>query len=622
MGQVWEGRDELLGRTVAIKEVRFPTDVPDEERALLGERTLREARLTARLTHRGIVTIYDVILVDERPYIVMELFRAPSLATQIDEHGPLPPRDVAGIGLQLLDALAAAHREGILHRDVKPSNVLLADDRILLTDFGIATSESDSTLTSTGLLIGSPTYMSPERLRGEGIGPPADLWSLGATLYAALEAEPPFRATSTMGTITAVLVDEPRSPSVTGPLRDAILGMLDKDVQTRLTIPEAAALLRRSIEQPSGAVAPAIPGDGSETPLPHSPPVMAPVVTWEHPVHIKPAETPRPPSDGLSILEPVASFSSVAATPQGDGPPSDAAHFDEEPPGWPDDDESAQRRRRFALLAATALVAIALLALVAWTQLNEPDTTAGPGLTNGTEQTTKSEPTKSEPTKSEPTKSKPTKSKPTKSEPTKSKPTPSSGGNNAGPVVVPPADTLTTVSPTPTTAPTKTAPTKTTAPTTTAPPQAGAAPAGFHLEQDPLGFQVAVPNGWYRQLDGATRVDYVNPANSANYLRIDQQAEAGPSALGAWQDYEPSLDGIFNGYDLLRLESVAYRSWEAADLEFTYQGTNGTIRVLDRGFITDPRGFAILMSGPADTWATQSLPVFQVAAASFSPTNF
>ncbi len=462
MGQVWEGRDELLGRTVAIKEVRFPTDVPDEERALLGERTLREARLTARLTHRGIVTIYDVILVDERPYIVMELFRAPSLATQIDEHGPLPPRDVAGIGLQLLDALAAAHREGILHRDVKPSNVLLADDRILLTDFGIATSESDSTLTSTGLLIGSPTYMSPERLRGEGIGPPADLWSLGATLYAALEAEPPFRATSTMGTITAVLVDEPRSPSVTGPLRDAILGMLDKDVQTRLTIPEAAALLRRSIEQPSGAVAPAIPGDGSETPLPHSPPVMAPVVTWEHPVHIKPTETPRPPSDGLSILEPVASFSSVAATPQGDGPPSDAAHFDdEEPPGWPDDDESAQRRRRFALLAATALVAIALLALVVWTQLNEPDTTAGPGLTNGTEQTTKSEPTKSEPTKSKPTKSEPTKSEPTKSEPTRG-----SGGNNAGPVVVPPAETLTTFSPT-TSAPTTTAPT-TTAPTTTA----------------------------------------------------------------------------------------------------------------------------------------------------------
>jgi len=136
-----------------------------------------------------------------------------------------------------------------------------------------------------------------------------------------------------------------------------------------------------------------------------------------------------------------------------------------------------------------------------------------------------------------------------------------------------------------------------------------------------LGFQVAVPDGWHRRLDGATRVDYVNPANSANYLRIDQRAEAGPSALGAWQEYEPGLDDIFNGYNLLRLESVPYR-YEAADLEWTYAGTNGTMRVLDRGFITDPRGFALLMSGPADTWATQSLPVFQVAAASFSPTAF
>lgn len=145
------------------------------------------------------------------------------------------------------------------------------------------------------------------------------------------------------------------------------------------------------------------------------------------------------------------------------------------------------------------------------------------------------------------------------------------------------------------------------------------------MVQDPLGFQVAVPNGWYRQESplGDTVVDYVNPANSANYLRIDQRAQALDSALAAWQEYEPTLatSDSFPGYELLRLESVSYR-YEAADLEWTYQGSNGTMRVLDRGFITNPRGFAILMSGPADTWATQSLPVFQVAAASFSPTNF
>ena len=171
MGRVWLARDEVLARAVAVKEVRFPHDLPLAERDVLRARILREARLTARLNHRGIVTVYDVVSVDGRPHIVMELIRAPNLAEVVERGGPLSPQRAARVGLQLLDALDVAHAAGVVHRDVKPSNVMVDGERIVLTDFGIATSQTDATLTTSGLLVGSPTYMSPERLRSEDIGP-------------------------------------------------------------------------------------------------------------------------------------------------------------------------------------------------------------------------------------------------------------------------------------------------------------------------------------------------------------------------------------------------------------------------------------------------------------------
>ncbi len=251
MGQVWEAHDEMLARRVAVKEVRWPVGIPDAERAALLERTLREARLTARLNHRGVVTIYDVVSHDGRPFIVMELLAAMSLADAVAAHGALPAARVAEIGLEILSALDAAHSQGVIHRDVKPSNVLLrSGGRVVLTDFGIASSDSDATLTTTGLLVGSPSYMSPERLRGGGIGPPADMWSLGVTLYAALNGATPFRADNVMGTITAVLTDPTPEPGVQGPLRDAILGLLDKDPAVRLTSDQARPILESAARAP------------------------------------------------------------------------------------------------------------------------------------------------------------------------------------------------------------------------------------------------------------------------------------------------------------------------------------------------------------------------------------
>ncbi len=244
MGTVWEGTDELLGRRVAVKEVRFPPEVGEEEQGELRERTMREARATAKLSHPNVVTTYDVVEEDGRPYIVMELLPTRSLSTVLREDGPLPPHRVAQIGVEMLSALEASHTQGVVHRDVKPGNVLLTNEgRAVLTDFGIATMAGDPALTSTGVVLGSPSYMSPEQARGKRPGAVADLWSLGATLYAAVEGRPPLDADNALATLTAVISDPVPTPRVEGPLREAILGLLAKDPEQRMDIPTARALL-------------------------------------------------------------------------------------------------------------------------------------------------------------------------------------------------------------------------------------------------------------------------------------------------------------------------------------------------------------------------------------------
>ncbi|WP_241682832.1 serine/threonine-protein kinase [Actinomadura sp. J1-007] len=190
MGTVWTAVDETLRRDVAVKEVLLPEGLSAEERRVAGERARREARAAALIDHPGVVTVHDVVVEDGRPWIVMELIEGRSLGALIRENGPSHPKWVATVGLRLLDALEAAHARGVLHRDVKPGNVLLADGLVYLTDFGIASIEADTSLTRTGALVGSPGYMAPERLREEPAGPGSDLWSLGATLYTAAEGAP------------------------------------------------------------------------------------------------------------------------------------------------------------------------------------------------------------------------------------------------------------------------------------------------------------------------------------------------------------------------------------------------------------------------------------------------
>ncbi|MFI9581904.1 serine/threonine-protein kinase [Streptomyces sp. NPDC052236] len=245
MGVVWRARDDVLGREVAIKEVRAPAGLGGGGEQRLYTRLEREAWAAARISHRNVVTVYDVAMEDSRPWIVMELVRGLTLSDVLDAEGPMAPRRAAHIGAEILAALRAAHDAGVLHRDVKPANVLIANDgRVVLTDFGIATVEGTSNLTMTGELIGSPEFLAPERALGRTPGPASDLWSLGVLLYAAVEGNSPFRQNTPLSTLRAVVDGELPPPRRAGALAPVILGLLHKEPADRLSAVEAEHLLR------------------------------------------------------------------------------------------------------------------------------------------------------------------------------------------------------------------------------------------------------------------------------------------------------------------------------------------------------------------------------------------
>ncbi|WP_405883033.1 protein kinase [Streptomyces sp. NBC_01384] len=245
MGTVWLARDEVLHREVAVKEVRAPVGLAVAQVERMYTRLEREAWAAARISARGVVTVHDVATDDGRPWIVMEFVRGRSLADAIGSQGALTPREAARIGAEVLAALSAAHGVGVLHRDVKPANVLLADDgRVVLTDFGIATVEGDSALTMTGEVVGSPEYLAPERALGQNPGPASDLWSLGALLYTAVQGRSPFRRTTPLGTLRAVVDDELPPPHRAGPLVSVIEGLMRKDPNDRMSAEQAEQELR------------------------------------------------------------------------------------------------------------------------------------------------------------------------------------------------------------------------------------------------------------------------------------------------------------------------------------------------------------------------------------------
>lgn len=245
MGVVWRAQDQLLGRRVALKEIEPPPGLGDQERNSMRARVLREARAAARLTHPGAIVVYDVVEVEDTTYIAMELVEAATLADRVGRHGPLSDEEAAEIGANLLETLEAAHSAGIVHRDVKPSNVMLtANGTVKLADFGIASVTGDPQLTSSGVILGSPAYMAPEQARGEQAGPAADLWGVGVTLYFATQGHPPFEGEQPLAVLNSILHDDPLPFARPGRLSSIIESLLSKQPDARPATAHVRAALQ------------------------------------------------------------------------------------------------------------------------------------------------------------------------------------------------------------------------------------------------------------------------------------------------------------------------------------------------------------------------------------------
>ncbi|AGL16215.1 serine/threonine-protein kinase-like domain-containing protein [Actinoplanes sp. N902-109] len=245
MGRVWAAWDELLQRDIALKELLLPRGMSDSEVRDVNDRALREARAIAKLAHPNIVRFFDVVQDDGLPWIVMELVESRSLHDIVLQDGPLPPERVARIGLDLLAALRAAHADGVLHRDVKPANVLITESgRVVLADFGLVALIGESALTTTGVVLGSPSFMAPEQALDLPTSAASDLWSLGATMYLAVEDQPPYQRRSPVATLAALTTEPPRPARQAGPLAEVLDGLLRKDPEQRLTADATEQLLR------------------------------------------------------------------------------------------------------------------------------------------------------------------------------------------------------------------------------------------------------------------------------------------------------------------------------------------------------------------------------------------
>ena len=518
MAVVWEAHDEVLGRDVAVKEVLPPRDLSPDRRDEIRERAMREARAAARLTHRSVITIYDVVEDGGRPWIVMELLPPRTLSDVLSTSGPLAPEAAAQLGLALLDALRTAHAAGVLHRDVKPSNVMVAPEgRIVLTDFGIATVEEEPNLTATGMLVGSPGYMSPERARGERPTAASDLWSLGATLYAAVEGEPPFRREGQLATLHAVITQPPPAAVHGGALAPLIARLLDQDPERRPAADEAYEELRRLAAGLDGAPAQATTRVLTGTPTPT-------VSFGTAPAGAASAGTAPAPSAASS---PAASSpaASPTASPRPPAPSDAPLRWPARPAdGVPGGGPGGRRPGRsggggaFAAIAVVVVAAAAVLAFVLFRPERTgsvipgttPATTA-PSRTAAPSSTARTSPTapSSSPAATTSSSAPPSSSTAASSASTSDSGSGADGGEGNGGSST--ADV----------------------------------PTGYRLQQDPTGFAVAVPQGWSRSVRGTST--YYQEPNGRAVLQVDQTTKPKPDALADWQSQAAGAAATFPG---------------------------------------------------------------------------
>jgi serine/threonine protein kinase len=612
MGRVWLARDEMLRRDVAIKEVIPPEGLTPEEREELRLRTMREARAAARLNDPNVVRIYDVVHTEQAPWIVMEYVPSRSLHQVITDDGPLPPERVATIGLAVLSALRAAHGAGVLHRDVKPGNVLLADTgRVVLTDFGLAVFEGgDGAVTRPGLILGSPQYISPERAR-EGIsGPESDMWSLGATLYAAVEGRSPYARSTTYATLTALATEDPDPATRAGVLKPVLNALLRKDPRARAGVAETERLLQRAaagegrgwpwvlprprrskeghpsgLRSPSGGSRGSVGGSrgsgGSAQPVSNGP--IVPVSA--------------PPGGGEQVSNPLGTSSDVSPDPVkwNQGPFKDGRGEEQAAPVSPapapriefpgrargsaavpaeiaseglvtlnsDDDDfdrTIPRNQRWRWIAAgLAALAVAITAVVFLADSGGDKGSKTNSLPTGIQAT------------GEP-------AVPLEPSAGAASPTPSESPRTEGSIGGDPIEL----------------------------------PQGYHYETDQTyGWTVAVPDGWIRtpHPSSKTMVYFVSNTDSRWRMGIDtsfQPPQGDPVADWVTQEKNRLKTGEYPGYLRVKIEAVTGYIGACADWQWTYDSSQGgRLRVSNLGCrVRSNLGHAIYWQVPEDMWSS------------------
>ncbi|CAL9438720.1 Serine_threonine-protein kinase PknD [Streptomyces sp. enrichment culture] len=576
MGTVWEATDEILGRQVAVKELRLTNGIDDGERKRLITRTLREAKAIATIRSRGVVTIYDVVDEGSRPWIVMELIEGRSLADLIREDGPMPPTRAAEIGLAILDVLRAAHDKGILHRDVKPSNVLIADEdgRIVLTDFGIAKVEGDPSITSTGMLVGAPSYISPERARGEALGPAADLWSLGALLYCCVEGRPPYDEGGAIATLSAVMNSPLKPPRQAGPLAEVITGLLAKAPRDRLDEPRTRELLTAALTaDPAGSDdRTMVVGLRTAGAAPAAPPPPAPQGTPPYGAPVVGTGAANGRRRALIVAAALIAVLAVIGTTlilvRGDGhADGQGSGQDQEQPqdGSPGGEDAAGDEGQDGAGGDAG-------------PGGDPD--ASDGGAAGQDPGQEPDPDAEQPPGGE------------------QDGDPDAGGTSGPPGTQPENDGDGTL------------------------PEN---PQGYaELTDDDFRFRMSLPEGWRRtgiagQNSGGI---FSAPDGGPPKVQVDFNATPGDDAAGAWRSLEPAVRNNSTDYRRIDIQQVGWRGYPTvADWEFERTEGGKRVRILNRGFQVDPgRGYAIMITCAADAWDEEECRTLrETAFLTFSP---
>ncbi|XVS67040.1 serine/threonine-protein kinase [Actinosynnema sp. CA-299493] len=393
MGVVWRAEDQRLRRIVAVKELLSRTGFDQESI----DRAIREGRIAARLSHPNVIALYDVVEYDGHPWLIMEYLPSRSLATVMTERGTLPAEEVARLGVQLADGLAAAHKAGVTHRDVKPGNVLVTEfGTVKVTDFGTSRATDEATVTASGMLVGTPAYLAPEVARGGKGELPADVFALGATLYAALEGTPPFGVDgNTIALLHRVADGRFPPPRNAGPLTPVLMRLLDNDPETRPSMAEAADMLRD------------VRFDGTAPPPP--PPSPTPTAILASPLEPVPTPEPTPePTPVEPTPEPVKPAPVKPAQPQQPAQPQPAQPQPAQPQPQPTPPRPApaatppNEEKRGDRKALIALAVVALIAIVVVTYLVNRGEDGSPSAGSGTTTETTAQPTSDAPAETQP----------------------------------------------------------------------------------------------------------------------------------------------------------------------------------------------------------------------------